>query len=78
MLTKTKKKKKKKEKKKSSKFKNSKFWNTEKWSGDVEDSNVSTKSGVNSLDGFWENAFYGRTDGRPRHRISSTETVEQS
>ncbi len=28
------------------------------------DSYLSTKFGINLLDGFWENAFYGRTDGR--------------
>ena len=26
------------------------------------DSHLSTKTGSNSLNGFWENAFYGRTD----------------
>ncbi len=33
---------------------------------------LSTKFGVNSLDGFWENAFYWRTDGRmtPKSQIS--------
>ncbi len=55
------------------------------------DSYLSTKFGINLLDGFWENAFYGRTDGRtmdddgrrtdhgrPRHGISSADTVKQS
>ncbi len=35
------------------------FW--KKLSGNTVDSYLSTKIGVNSLDGFWENAFYGRT-----------------
>ena len=41
------------------------------------DSYLSTKIGVNSLDGFSENVFYGWTDdGRPdfRHGISSADT----
>ncbi len=55
------------------------------------DSYLSTKFGINLLDGFWENAFYGRRttddgrttdgrtdDGRPRHGISSADTVKQS
>ncbi len=48
------------------------------------DSYLSTNFGINLLDGFWENAFYGRTDdgrtddGRPRHGISSADTVKQS
>ncbi len=48
------------------------------------DSYLSTKFGINLLDGFWENAFYGRMDGRttdngrPRHGISSADTVKQS
>ncbi len=46
------------------------------------DSYLSTKSGINLLYGFWENAFYGRrttTDnGRPRHGNSSADTVKQS
>ncbi len=47
------------------------------------DSYLSTKFGIDLLDGFWENAFYGRTDGRtdagrPRHGISSADTVKQS
>ncbi len=25
---------------------------------------LSTKFGINLLDAFWENGFYGRTDGR--------------
>ncbi len=45
----------------------------------MADSYLSTKFGINSLDGVWENAFYGRTDdGRPRHGISSADTVKQS
>ncbi len=41
-----------------------------KFSGDMVDSYLATKIGINSLDGFWENAFYGRTDDwRPRHGI---------
>ncbi len=36
---------------------------------------ISTKIGINSFDGFWENEFYERTDdGRPRHGISSAKT----
>ena len=27
---------------------------------------------------FWENAFYGRTDGRPHRGIGSADTVKQS
>ena len=50
------------------------------------DSYISTKFGSNMLDGFWENAFYGQTDGRrtraddgrPRHSIRSADTVKQS
>ena len=42
------------------------------------DSYLSTKIGVNSLNGFWENAFYGQMDGRRRHGISSADTVKQS
>ncbi len=43
------------------------------------DSYLSTKFGINLLDSFWENAFYGRMDdGRPRHGISSADTVKQS
>ncbi len=43
------------------------------------DSYLSTKFGINLLDRFWENAFYGRTDDqRPRHGISSADTVKQS
>ncbi len=45
------------------------------------DSYLSTKFGINVLDGFWENAFYGRRtpdDGRPRQGISSADTVKQS
>ncbi len=42
------------------------------------DTYLSTNLGINLLDGFWENAFYGRTDGRPRHGISSADTVKQS
>ncbi len=44
------------------------------------DSYLSTKFGINLLDGFWENVFYGRTDGRrtddgrPRHGISSADS----
>ena len=39
------------------------------------DSNLCTKFGVYSLDGFGENAFYGRrTNGRLRHGISSADT----
>ena len=45
---------------------------------------LSTKFGINSLNGFWENAFYGRRtdgrtdDGRLRNGITSAETVKQS
>ncbi len=56
-----------------------KFKNFEKWSGDMMD--LSTKIGINWLDGFWENAFYGRTttdNERPRHSISSADIVKQS
>ncbi len=52
------------------------------------DSYLSTKFGINFLDRFWKNAFYGRTDdgrmdgrtddGRARHGISSADTVKQS
>ena len=44
------------------------------------DSYLSTKFGINLFDGFWENAFYGRTpdDGRLRHGISSADFVKQS
>ncbi len=38
---------------------------------------LSTKFGINLLDGFLENGFYGWTDGRPRHGISSGDTVQQ-
>ncbi len=60
MLTKTKKKIV--NNKKSKIFKNGK-------NRDVVDSYLSTKFGINSLDGFWENAVYERMtdDGRPRH-----------
>ncbi len=49
------------------------------------DSHLSTKFGINSLDGFWENMFYGRNtdgrmtdDGRLHHGIRSADTVKQS
>ena len=61
------------------------FKNGKKWSGDMVDSYLSTKFGVNSLDRFLaENAYYGQAtartdDGRPRHGIgSSADTVKQS
>ncbi len=40
------------------------------------ESYFSTKFGINLLDGFWENGFYGRTmdNGRLRHGISSADT----
>ncbi len=51
----------------------------------MADTYLSTNIGVNSLDGFWENVFYGRTDGRTdnddgrlRHGITSADTVKQS
>ena len=51
-------------------------------SGAIVDSYMylSTKIGIDSLDVFLENAFYGRTDANDRdlrHGISS-DTVEQS
>ncbi len=43
------------------------------------DSYLLTKLGIDSVKGFWENAFYGWTDdGRPPHGISSADTVKQS
>ncbi len=41
---------------------------------------LSTKFGVNLFDGFWENAFYGRTtdDGCLRHGISFADYLKQS
>ncbi len=38
-----------------------KFWKTEnKWSRDMLKRYISTKFGINLLDRFWENGFYGR------------------
>ncbi len=68
-------------KKSSLKFKNSKFEKRKKKSsGDVVDSCLSTKFGINSFDGFWENALYGRTTMPDafRHGKSSAGTVKQS
>ncbi len=47
-------------KKKIVKIQKSKILKTK--SGDMVDSNL--KFGINLRDGFWENAFYGRTDAR--------------
>ena len=40
------------------------------------DSYLSTKFGINFIDGFWKNAFYERTadDRRLRHNISSADS----
>ena len=41
---------------------------------------LSTKFGINLLDGFWENGFYGRPDGRTmddgRPRDDSSSAVQ--
>ena len=38
----------------------------------------SAKFGINLLDGFLENAFYGRTDGgRLRHGIKNRQLIEK-
>ncbi len=40
---------------------------------------LSTKFGINLLDWFWENGFYGRTDGRTkdgRPRDDSSSAVQ--
>ncbi len=48
------------------------FEEQKKWSGDMVERCLSTKFGINMLDGFWENGFYGRTDdGGPRDDSSS-------
>ena len=61
------------------KFKNPKFWKAEKIVWRYGDSYLSTKFGVNLIDCFWENVFYGRTDdGRLRHGISSADYAKQS
>ena len=40
-----------------------KMKNKQKWSGDMVKRYISTKFGINLLDGFWGNGFYGRTNG---------------
>ena len=66
--------------------KNPKFWKTENPSGDLVDrvdlitpnfveSYLFTKFGINLLDGFCENASYGRTEGPTR---DTPDTVKQS
>ncbi len=49
------------------------FEKQKNWSGDMVKRYLSTKFGINLLDRFGENGFYGRTtdDGRPRDDSSS-------
>ncbi len=42
-----------------------------KWSGDMVNKYLSTKFGINLLDRFRENGFYGRTDGRMDARVTT-------
>ena len=38
------------------------FEKRNEWSGDMVNSYLLTKLGIDSVNGFWENAFYGLTD----------------
>ena len=38
------------------------FEKQKKCSGDMVNSYLLTKLGIDSVNGFWENAFYGQTD----------------
>ena len=59
--------------------KNEKATKRKKSVGDMMVSHLSTKSGITSLAGYRENRFHRRTDAeRPRHAVSSADTVKES